>query len=285
MRLTKHHGLGNDFLVVLDPASTHPLDAEVARTLCDRHTGVGADGILRATPAAPDSPAMARMELRNADGSPAEMSGNGIRCFAQALVLGGWPYTTDAAEIPIDTDAGLRTVTVHDELTSGSPRPLRHSLSVEMGAAVVEGDAPEWAGGAVARALRVNMGNPHLVLDVTRAAPGEDVDLVAVGESANAKVPGGVNVHLLAAGPGGDAQAIAVRTYERGVGPTLACGTGACAAAAAARRWGMVGSRVVVEMPGGQAEVTLGAQEGDPVVLRAPAAYVAEIELGDSPWR
>ena len=283
MRLTKHHGLGNDFLVVLDPASSHPVDAEVARALCDRHTGVGADGIMRATPAAPDSPAHARMELRNADGSTAEMSGNGIRCFAQALILGGWPHAADAAEIPIDTDAGLRSVTVHDESGFAGLRPVHHRLSVAMGTARVDGEAPEWAGGAVARALLVDMGNPHLVLDVTGAAPGEAIDLVMTGEAANAKVPGGVNVHLLAAGPAG-AAALTVRTYERGVGPTLACGTGACAAAVAARRWGMTGDHVTVEMPGGSAEVTLGADD-DPVMLTGPATYVAEIELGDSPWR
>jgi diaminopimelate epimerase len=283
MRLTKHHGLGNDFLVVLDPAGSHPLDAEVARTLCDRHTGMGADGILRATPAAPDSPAHARMELRNADGSTAEMSGNGIRCFAQALVLGGWPHTVDAVEIPIDTDAGLRTVTVHDESRTGGLHRVQHTMSVAMGVARVEGEAPEWTGSAVARALLVDMGNPHLVLDVSGAAEG-DVDLVALGESANAKVSGGVNVHLLGPAPA-VADAIEVRTYERGVGPTRACGTGACAAAVAARTWGMAGPEVGVVMPGGRAEVTLGAHDGEPVVLRGPARYVAEIELGDSPWR
>ncbi len=296
MRLTKHHGLGNDFLVVLDPAGTHPLDATVARTLCDRRTGLGADGIMRATPAAPDSPACAYMELRNADGSRAEMSGNGIRCLVQALLLGGWPHTGEGDDIPIDTDAGLRTVTVHDEHRRHGLRPVSHTLSVAMGAARVEGEAPEWAGGAVGRTLLVDMGNPHLVLDVSGAGPGAapaggggspvdpaaEVDLVALGEAVNAKMRNGANVHLLTVT---DAPGIAVRTYERGVGPTPACGTGACASAVAARLWGLAGDQVPVDMPGGRAEVTLGAGEGDPVVLRGPATFVAEIELGDSPWR
>ncbi|HEX6569363.1 MAG TPA: hypothetical protein VF015_09360, partial [Acidimicrobiales bacterium] len=78
---------------------------------------------------------------------------------------------------------------------------------------------------------------------------------------------------------------IAVRSYERGVGPTLACGTGACAAAAAARAWGLAGNRVPVDMPGGRADVTLGAAAGDQVDLRGPATFVARIELGASPWR
>jgi diaminopimelate epimerase len=285
MRLTKHHGLGNDFLVVLDPDASHPLDADLARALCDRHTGVGADGILRATPAASGGPARARMELRNADGSRAETSGNGIRCLAQALLLGGWPGAAGATEVAIETDAGLRTVTVHDRVDG-----VTHDLSVAMGAARVDGEAPEWTGGGVTRALLVDMGNPHLVLDLSAGAAGDDgpgddeseVDLVTLGEAVNAKVAGGANVHLLTttAAPG-----IAVRTYERGVGPTLACGTGACASAVAARRWGMAGDRVAVDMPGGRAEVTLGATDRDPAVLRGPAVFVAEIELGASPWR
>jgi diaminopimelate epimerase len=235
------------------------------------------------------------MELRNADGSAAEMSGNGIRCLAQALLLGGWPGVAGASQIAIETDAGLRTVTVHDRLDA-----VTHDLSVAMGGARVEGEAPEWTGGGVARALLVDMGNPHLVLDLSgdaaEAAGGSHdggpddgadddeggVDLVALGEAVNAKVPGGANVHLLTAPAATD---IAVRTYERGVGPTLACGTGACAAAVAARRWGMAGDQVGVDMPGGRAEVRLGATDRDPVVLRGPAVFVAAIELGASPWR
>jgi diaminopimelate epimerase len=274
MRLTKHHGLGNDFLVVLDTDASHPVDAGLARALCDRHTGVGADGILRVTPAPPGGHARARMELRNADGSRAEMSGNGIRCLAQAVLL-AWPDV--GTEIPIETDAGLRTVTVHGRIDA-----VTHSLSVAMGAARVEGDAPEWTGGAVGRALVVDMGNPHVVLDLSSAGPeaAAEVDLVALGETVNAKVPGGANVHLLTSdGPG-----IAIRTYERGVGSTQACGTGACAAAAAASAWGLVGERVPVDMPGGRAEVTLGAAAGDQVMLRGPATFVAEIHLGASPW-
>jgi diaminopimelate epimerase len=289
MRLTKHHGLGNDFLVVLDTDASHPVDADLARALCDRHTGVGADGIMRATPAPPGGDARVRMELRNADGSRAEMSGNGIRCLAQAVLL-AWPGV--GAEIPVATDAGLRTVTVHERVDA-----VTHSLSVAMGAAVVEGEAPEWTGGGVARALVVDTGNPHLVLDLSSAGPeaGAEVDLVALGETVNAKVPGGANVHLLTVARGADADAgndagtggpgIAIRTYERGVGPTRACGTGACASAAAARAWGLVGERVPVDMPGGRAEVSLGAAPGDQVVLRGPATFVAEIHLGESPWR
>jgi diaminopimelate epimerase len=285
MRLTKHHGLGNDFLVVLDTDASHPLDPDLARALCDRHTGVGADGIIRATPAAPGGVARARMQLFNADGSRAEMSGNGIRCLAQALVL-AWPEV--GTQIPIETDAGLRTVTVHEKID-----PVTHSLSVAMGPARIDGAAPEWAGGAVGRALVVDMGNPHVVLDVSEATAdaADEIDLIALGETVNAKVPGGANVHLVTpldaprAGAGTEARdGISIRTYERGVGLTQACGTGACASAVAARAWGLAGDQVSVVMPGGRAEVMLAAADGDQVVLRGPATYVAEIELGASPW-
>ena len=298
MRLTKHHGLGNDFVVVLDPEASHPLDHDIARALCDRHTGVGADGVMRITPADPDTgggsvgqgaatPAPVRMELRNADGSVAEMSGNGIRCTAQALVLGwpgiGGPSPQLPVDIPIETGAGLRTVTVHEQLDA-----VTHRVSVAMGPARITDDAPEWTGGGVARALVVDTGNPHLVLDLSGTGPAAaaEVDLVALGESVNAKVAGGANVHLLTveAGPAGG-HAIAIRTYERGVGLTRACGTGACASAAAARAWGLVGDQVMVDMPGGRAEVVLAASDDADVVLRGPATFVATVELGASPWR
>jgi diaminopimelate epimerase len=271
MRLTKHHGLGNDFLVLLDDDASHALDADVARALCDRRTGVGADGLIRGTPldvAADD--AAATMDLRNADGSAAETSGNGIRCLAQALILEGW---AEGPTVPIRTDAGRRVVTVHDRA-----EPRTHTLSVEMGVARVGSDAPEWAGGPVRRTLRVDVGNPHLVIEVQAL---DDVDIVELGEGVNAKEPGGANVHLLA-GEAGDR--IAIRTYERGVGPTLACGTGACAAAVAARAWGLVGDVVGVDQAGGTADVTMAADGA--VVLRGPATLIAAVELpGAWPWR
>ena len=275
-RITKHHGLGNDFVVVVDPDGGHPVDAGLARALCDRHTGIGADGVMRATPVAgPDGP-RARMELRNAAGSVAEMSGNGIRCFAQALLLtGDWT----GPEIAVETDAGLRTVTVHEQIDE-----VTLVLSVAMGPARVGDEVPEWTGGDVTRAVLVDVGNPHLVLDLSAAGPAAaaEVDLVALGESVNAKVAGGANVHLLTLGDDG---APAIRVYERGVGPTRACGTGACAAAAAARSWGLAGDVVPVDMPGGRAQVTLGATGTDPVVLRGPATYVGAFLPGVWPWR
>ena len=272
MRLTKHHGLGNDFLVLLDADGSRSLTADQVRALCDRHRGVGADGLIRATRPgdAVHVGIVAIMELTNADGSRAEMSGNGIRCLAQALVAAGW---APGPTLPISTGAGLRTVTVHDH------DGVTQVSSVEMGPARVVGEAPEWAGGPFRRALVVDMGNPHLVVELApgheQAAVGDtgDVRLVELGERVNAKLPAGANVHLLASEPDG----IVIRTYERGVGPTLACGTGACASAAAARSWSLAGDRVPVRQPGGSAEVTLGAT----VVLRGPATLVATVDVPD----
>src|SRR6186997_2153257 len=105
MRLTKHHGLGNDFLVLLDLTGTQPISAELAVALCDRRTGVGADGLLRVS--AGTDGADVTMELRNADGSRAEMSGNGIRCLAQAVFQAG---LVAPPVLRVATDAGLRTV-------------------------------------------------------------------------------------------------------------------------------------------------------------------------------
>jgi diaminopimelate epimerase len=271
MRLTKHHGLGNDFLVLLDADGSTPVGPSQVRALCDRHRGVGADGLIRATRPANGGPVHAVMRLTNADGSPAEMSGNGIRCLAQALLAAGW---APGPEVVVDTPAGRRTVTAYDHVDA-----VTQDFSVDMGPARLVGDAPEWAGGPLARALVVDTGNPHVVIELApdAAAAGAaradaaGVSLVELGEQVNGKVPGGANVHLLAAGHDG----VTIRTYERGVGPTAACGTGACASAAAAHAWGLAGDVVAVHMPGGTAHVTLG----ETVVLRGPAAYVATIDV------
>jgi diaminopimelate epimerase len=263
MRLTKHHGLGNDFLVLLDPDGAQPISAEQAVALCDRHTGVGADGLLRVT--AGTGPAQVTMELRNADGSVAEMSGNGIRCLAQAVFQAG---LVERPALRVATAAGLRTVT---ELERVDERTQR--FSVEMGSAKVEGDEPEWATGSVLRATRVDVGNPHLVLRwADDELPGLD-ELVAIGARIDALTPGGANTEIVRPGPGPGELTMVV--YERGVGPTQACGTGACAVVAAAQLWELAGSEATVHMPGGSVGITLG----DPVLLVGDATSIATVEV------
>jgi diaminopimelate epimerase len=281
MRLTKHHGLGNDFLVLLDHDGTRPIDPDLARAVCDRHRGVGADGLMRASRPAPGEVAGggeapdAVMELLNADGSRAEMSGNGIRCLVQAMVLEGWVDTKPeggATQAAVLTDAGLRTVTVQQVVDAST-----HVLSVDMGAVTFDPHGSSWVGGPFVRSAWADMGNPHLVLEVDRAEDFRALDLVGIGHKVNAATAEGANVHLLVPGPGPDE--IMIRTYERGVGPTQACGTGACASAAVAHAWDLAGRRVTVHQPGGDVTVGLGAT----VELTGSATVVAVVDFPYAP--
>lgn len=276
MRLTKHHGLGNDFLVLLDAPGAELVTAELARSVCDRRHGVGADGLLWATAGADG--ADATMQLFNADGSRAEMSGNGIACLAQAVVLAGW---APLERVVVRTDAGIRVVA-----GAAGADARSHRMRVDMGAASVGDPRPEWLDDVISAALGVHMGNPHLVLRAagTSACSGAKVQLAERGRIINEQVPGGVNVEVVTVGPGPDE--LTMEVYERGVGITEACGTGACAAAVAAAAWGLTGKRVTVHMAGGASEVALGSV----VHLGTIAVHVADIDFhgggaaGDTRW-
>jgi diaminopimelate epimerase len=257
VELTKHHGLGNDFLVLIADERAEPC-AELARAVCDRRTGVGADGLVIVGPAAGD--AVVTMVLLNADGSRAEMSGNGISCLAQAVVMGG---LVPGPVVTVDTDAGTRTVEVR-----ATDDPGTHEVTVDMGPVTPTDDAPDWVGDGVAAAGFADAGNPHLVLHTPD--PERAPDLVTVGRAANAAVAGGVNVEMIRV----DGDHLRLEVYERGVGPTLACGTGAAAAAAVASRWGLVGDRVAVVMPGGRAHLALGST----VSMTVPVVAVARVD-------
>jgi diaminopimelate epimerase len=269
MHLTKHHGLANDFLVVLDEANGRALDvdAPLVRRLCARRTGLGADGLIRgARPDAADGAGRAdlRMHLFNADGGRAEMSGNGIRCLAHALALA----RADGAgtRYCIATDAGPRLVTI--EQVAGD----QVEASVTMGAVERGPDVPgPLAEHLTGRYLTLTIGNPHLVVEVDDPAT---IDLETEGAWLEQQFPGGVNVEFVAV-DGRDMVSMSV--WERGVGVTQACGTGACAAAHAAHGWGLVADTVDVVMPGGTAKVALG----DDIVLTGPSTFVAEIEVTD----
>jgi diaminopimelate epimerase len=259
VRLTKHHGLGNDFLVLLDPpAGLDP--ATLARRACDRHRGIGADGLLVGWPGTDG--ADVTMELRNADGGRAEMSGNGIRCFAQAV----WERTPGDVLV-VATDAGPRTVRRIDEPRHGFLR-----VAVEMGPVKVVGDAPDHVQGSVVAAALVDAGNPHLVI----LDPGlATVDVGWDGPRIEAMFPDGVNVEWIWPGPGPDE--LTLRVWERGAGETEACGTGSWGAGAGASWWGRTGRRAVVHNPGGDVIVEIG----DTALLTGPAAKIADVEW---PW-
>lgn len=277
MRLSKHHGLGNDFLVALEEENGRLVgDATTARRLCDRRRGLGADGfIIGSRPAAgataPDGrPIDVVMHLWNADGSRAEMSGNGIRCLGQALAMARDDHS---ATYVVATDGGIRELVVHDDAAHRIA-----SVSVGMGV-VADGPAvPRSVSERLAeqRHSTVDVGNPHLVVLV---ADLSSVDLVGTGAWIEGEFPSGINVEFIA--PASDPDTIDLLVWERGAGVTAACGTGAVAAATRAHEWGLVGREVRVQMPGGSAEVIVAAEPDAEPVLIGPAQHIATIELPD----
>lgn len=260
LTLTKHHGLGNDFLVMFEmPADP----AALARLVCDRRRGIGADGLLVGEPAAGYA---ARMTLYNADGSRAEMSGNGIRCFAQAVA----DRRGCLDEQLILTDAGDRLVVL-----TATDDPSTIQASVEMGEVGVVAEPSGWSelGCHPDRPVaHLDLGNPHSVVGVDEVAA---VDLLDLG----GKVP---HVNLEIVEPGPEPTAITMRVHERGAGITDACGTGACAAAFAARSWGLVATsttEVLVHMDGGTARVALDEASPTRAVLTGPATFIGSITI------
>jgi len=260
LRFVKYQGLGNDFLVVEGPL----MDAERARRLCDRRRGVGGDGVLTVLP--PRTPgAVATMHIFNSDGSVAAMCGNGIRCVARHLA----ETRQLSGQLTVDTDAGPRACTVH----RGAGGQVE-AVSVEMGPARLQGEQDFTVGEERLHAVRVSMGNPHAVLfdAPTRERAG------AVGPAVERAVAGGVNVGFARAGPGG----IDLVVWERGSGLTDACGTGACAAAVAAARAGLIptGAPVEVRLPGGPLAITVDPDLAR-VTMRGPAerAFEGETDL------
>jgi diaminopimelate epimerase len=249
MQLAKHHGLGNAFLVLIAPEGDGRVDAELARAACAAHA---ADGLIEVT--APPSSARVHadvaMTLRNADGGRAELSGNGLRCVAQAVVRAG---LVPGPGVTVLTDAGPRRATVVGDLHAPTVE-----VRVEMGPAAPLADGGDDLGAR--KAMGVSIGNPHRVLLFA------DDDEVAAAIRAVPANPD-VNVELIVEGPEPDA--VTMRVVERGVGETLACGTGACAAAWAAHQWGLVGDIVTVHQRGGDAVVEVG----DAITLVGPATF------------
>ncbi len=257
LHLTKHHGLGNDFLIALNPS--RPIGSSDAADWCRRHRGIGADGLIVAT----GTDDAWDMVLFNADGSQAELSGNGLRCLGQAVAM---ERNADGPlSVTVHTLAGRRDLAV----IPGTPTA---SVEVDMGPAKPGPPLSQrWAevGIAVRQQLGVDMGNPHLVglVDDLRG-----LDIGTIGPVVEADYPDGCNVHLVTTT--GDDE-LSVLHWERGVGVTEACGSGASASAFAANSWGLVGPTVSVVMPGGAATISVG----ETVTLRGPATYIGAIEV------
>ena len=293
IHVTKGHGTQNDFVLLDDRTAHADVSGALVRALCDRHAGVGGDGLIRLVPstAVPEAaPLLAEhpaatwfMDYRNADGSIAEMCGNGVRVFAAFLEsLGEWG---GRSELVVGTRAGARVV--HREAPGW--------FAVDMGPWALPGGAEAVAAGFDAEvqvpgldvtrpALSVDLGNPHTVLalagldeldaaDLTRApvvtpppAAGTNVELVVpLGESVDER--------------GATVGRVRMRVHERGVGETRSCGTGACAAALAVRTWAGPGApdTWLVDVPGGQVRVRV--LDSGHVELGGPAVLVADLAV------
>lgn len=283
LHVVKAHGTGNDFVVLLDPDDTFALDPDLVAALCDRRRGLGADGVIRAVRAAVDGEDGWFMDHVNSDGSGALMCGNGVRVMAHCLVDAGL------------VDHAARTVPV---LSRSGPRPVRlvaggyPVYSVDMGPVQVD-PAPV---AVVVRSadrerrlpgLRVDVGNPHVVVDV---GPGDAVDGVLLLErpSIDPEPVDGANVEVVGRIGTGETPGtgyLQMRVHERGVGETLSCGTGAVAAAAAASLRASV-TRWTVDVPGGRLRVRLRRREDEGIVgseLAGPAEVVARAVV-DHAW-
>lgn len=251
------HGVGNDF-IVFDPGEVEGMElSDLARKVCDRHFGVGADGIL--VPA-PSEVADLKMIYLNSDGSPSEMCGNGLRCLAR--------YASDFEIVEndaftIETGAGIKKVLLYED---GSSR-------VDMGTPAFDSEV-ELYGFAF---LRVSMGNPHAVVFLANEEEVEALDLRAIGAPVekNSLFPEGTNVEF--AYPRGRHE-VRMRIWERGAGETLASGSGSCATAAAAIQTGLTESPVTMYLDGGTVEISWEGGE-EPAYMTGPAEYVCEGEL------
>lgn len=303
MRFTKSHATGNDFVLISDPSGTTDLSEATVAALCDRHRGIGADGVIRAVPAhriaegahllaeasltSTDEAPIWFMDYRNSDGSIAEMCGNGVRAYAHYLEqesLASFPDDPQAT-LPILTRGGLKTV-----------RRCAEGYGVGMGvwsfidpqlAAERSSDSLVSAAGLddPRPGLSISMGNPHTVVALPEPTALTALDLHQI-PTVEPAPPHGTNVEfvvpadpLVTDGVG----LITMRVHERGVGETLSCGTGACAAAAAVRVWaagdGVDTWRVAV--PGGEVTVRFSprADGAEEVELAGPAVLVYSGEL------
>jgi diaminopimelate epimerase len=258
----KYEGLGNDF-IVLDLARASDFDARVVPALCDRRFGIGADGVLLVLP--PKGDAAARMVVINADGSVPEMCGNGLRCVALHVAAARGPGDAD---LMLETEAGPRRCVVS---VRGRAEPR---IEVEMGVVRLLGDRYLEVDDESIDVSIVDAGNPHAV--AFREAPQVDLEKLGSRIARDPSFARGTNVEFVAV----RGQEVHVFVWERGVGPTLACGTGACAAVAVAGARNLVpsGSWVPVRLPGGVLHVTRDATSGE-TLLAGPARLVFRGEV------
>jgi diaminopimelate epimerase len=260
----KGHGTHNDFVLLPDADGTLELTAELAITLCDRRGGIGADGVLRVVRSSADSDSVAMadqatwfMDYRNADGSISETCGNGLRVFARYLLDAG---LAEPGRLTIATRGGVVTVWAD----------LDGDITVDMGAPAISAGSTAVLGGEVFEGVAVSIGNPHLVCVTDTDV--NSLDLTTMPDVEVPAFPEGVNVEFV--NVIGERHAY-MRVYERGIGETQSCGSGACAVVAAlAAIEGTNAGEYIVDVPGGRLGVSF--DDAGHVLLRGPAVLVAE---------
>ena len=281
----KGHGTQNDFVLLPDPDAKLTLTPAVVSALCDRRRGLGADGVLRVTTAGavlaagvldrvPDGVTADDwyMDYRNADGSTAQMCGNGARVFAHYLRASG---LESRDEFVVGSLAGPRPVVLHRVDATNA------DVSVDMGKTNTVGEGQAVVGGRTFSGLAVDVGNPHLacVDPALTVASLAALEVAAPVTFDNAQFPDGVNVEVLTAPADG---AVNMRVHERGVGETRSCGTGTVAAAVAALSYvGAASGTLTVRIPGGDVVVTISEATS---YLRGPSVLVARGELSEEWW-
>ncbi|GGH89296.1 diaminopimelate epimerase [Arthrobacter liuii] len=291
LRFSKGHGTGNDFVLVADPEGNHAIGAGQAAALCDRHRGIGADGLIRAVPSrflpegrellagAPDAEWF--MDYRNADGSLSEMCGNGVRVFVHFLRAEGLIDLPDGGSLTIGTRGGVKTVVRTGDGYAVDMGPWEFIFPGEASAKAMDSLVTADGLEVPRPALSVSMGNPHTVVALaelgelagTRLFTVPKVNPVPVnGTNVEFVVPAEPLVH-------GGVGSVTMRVHERGVGETQSCGTGACAAAVAIRHWAGAEAPDAwrVHVPGGVVGVKFFAGPGghEHVELSGPAVIVA----------
>ena len=329
LRLTKHHGLGNDFLIALlsgkEKAAFDALPlrwSDLAKEICNRRTGVGADGLLLGIDASFSEPtstesavggdpflhgkARVQMVLYNSDGSRAEVSGNGSACLANALARSRDPWAQAIRQpqvayldIAVETDAGPRTVSwryAFYETDDGLIQPHDENVDVDMPIVVPEPDIVPALNDLITQRFGESpratgdVGNPHLVIATSHRL--DEADVRELGSQYQAYFSDGINVEFVwplvdeCHAEGTPSSSLGMRVFERGAGVTDACGTGAVVAAIRAREWGLVRHDVWTEviMPGGSATVAQAGLTGHPQ-LQLFVEHVADIEWPlRGPW-
>ncbi|MDR1405119.1 MAG: diaminopimelate epimerase [Candidatus Methanoplasma sp.] len=271
MKFWKYHGIGNDFVLIDGISRTAEIDRSMCRRMCDRNYGIGADGVLFLLPG---DGADIGMRVINADGSEAEMCGNGIRCLAKHAYDFG---IAGKEKITVSTLAGIKTAKV---LTDGNKVS---AVAVDMGAPVLDGrsipidydgefiDRPFNAEGCSIIGNAVSMGNPHFI--TFSEIDGNETDRLGPALESHPFFPNRTNVEFCRIEEG----RIYARVYERGAGWTLACGTGACASVVAAALNGLVpfDEPVDVHLPGGWLRIAASGKL-DRVIMEGPATLVYE---------